>query len=68
MRMTLNAVNSFISTTPHIRVGLLFPQGYDETIVTKQVAGININTHLFFLFGGGLTLAYRPRKSCCSSL
>lgn len=38
IRMTLNAVNSFISTTPHIRVGLLFPQGYDETVVTRQVA------------------------------
>lgn len=38
MRMTLNAVNSFITTTPHIRVGLLFPNGYDETIVIRQVA------------------------------
>jgi len=38
LRMTLNAVNSFITTTPHIRVGLLFPQGYDESIVTKQLA------------------------------
>jgi hypothetical protein len=38
VRMTLNAVNSFINTTPHIRVGLLFPHGYDETIVTQQLA------------------------------
>lgn len=38
LRMTLNAVNSFITTTPHIRVGLLFPHGYDENIVVKQLA------------------------------
>jgi len=37
LRMTLNAVNSFISTTPHIKVGLLFPAGYDETIVLRQL-------------------------------
>jgi len=36
-RMTLNAVNSFLSTTPHIKVGLLFPQNYDENIVVSQL-------------------------------
>lgn len=29
-RMTLNAVNSFITNTPHVSVGLLFPKGLNE--------------------------------------
>jgi len=29
-RMTLNAVNSFITNTPHVSVGLLFPKGLAE--------------------------------------
>jgi hypothetical protein len=29
-RMTLNAVNSFITNTPHVPVGLLFPKGLAE--------------------------------------
>jgi len=36
-RMTLNAVNSFLSTTPLIKVGLLFPNGYDESQVVSQL-------------------------------
>jgi len=37
-KMTLSAVNSFIATTPHISVGLLFPAHYEPEGITRQIS------------------------------
>jgi len=37
-KMTLTAVNSFLATTPHISVGLLFPAHYEPEGITRQIS------------------------------